>query len=499
MATSGAGPDTMNSNCPLRTELYSAQKTDHWPKKGRHILAQYDDKCIVVYQAFCPEIAKYAVEHGQFGGPRYNLTRMTWIKTNFLWMMYRSGWARKRDQERILAIHLTKEGFDRILAGAKGAGIPLPTGQPDDVRLQWDPDHEPHGGKVDRRAVQLGLRGGALRMFHEEYIKRIDDITSFVEEQREHVDSNRLDLLTCPAERVYIPEDENICSHILLDGFDDGGENEANVKSSGATHALFDTSKEFDVESASCDELMKLAIPKTPGGNSEKSEDVIVCLGGAFNPVHTRHVEVLQTAVDWLEANTKYHVIAGRLAVAPDGYVKNKCKRSKDRCIAAEHRIKMCELACDGHDLIKPYSKTVGSANDCGEKVKRDMHLTEAKIAVILGADRAMSRSGQGKWTSKGKVTTVCVGRKGQTDGVKRVFLEDLRLGLVTNNDFFIVDKELDNVSSTDIRKALEHVESGSGGNDTSLKIAVDDLVEKGWVTENIGKYLLDNFENIYL
>ena len=58
-------------------------------------------------------------------GPVYSFTRMTWVKTNFLWMMYRSGWGRKRNQERTLAIYLTREGFDTILRGAKGAGIPL--------------------------------------------------------------------------------------------------------------------------------------------------------------------------------------------------------------------------------------------------------------------------------------------------------------------------------------------------------------------------------------
>ena len=46
-----------------RTQLYSEQNEQVWPKEGKHILAQYDDNCIVVYQAFCPGIAEYAVEH----------------------------------------------------------------------------------------------------------------------------------------------------------------------------------------------------------------------------------------------------------------------------------------------------------------------------------------------------------------------------------------------------------------------------------------------------
>ena len=31
-----------------------------------------------------------------------------------------------------------------------------------EVRLQWDPDHDPHGRPLARRALQLGLRGEAL-------------------------------------------------------------------------------------------------------------------------------------------------------------------------------------------------------------------------------------------------------------------------------------------------------------------------------------------------
>jgi hypothetical protein len=33
------------------------------------------------------------------------------------------------------------------------------------VRLQWDPDHGPAGTKLERRAIQLGLRGPVLEAF----------------------------------------------------------------------------------------------------------------------------------------------------------------------------------------------------------------------------------------------------------------------------------------------------------------------------------------------
>lgn len=36
---------------------------DSWPREGKHILAQYDDRSVIVYQAFNPAIAKYAVQN----------------------------------------------------------------------------------------------------------------------------------------------------------------------------------------------------------------------------------------------------------------------------------------------------------------------------------------------------------------------------------------------------------------------------------------------------
>ena len=46
-----------------RVQSYVEQRDTVWPREGRHILAQYDDSSVVVYQAYCPEIADYAVKH----------------------------------------------------------------------------------------------------------------------------------------------------------------------------------------------------------------------------------------------------------------------------------------------------------------------------------------------------------------------------------------------------------------------------------------------------
>ena len=85
----------------LLTEAYLVQ-TARWPNSGRHILAQFDDESVIVYQAYRPAIGHFAARNGCFGG-EFSLNRMSWIKPNFLWMMYRCGLASKEGQEVVLA------------------------------------------------------------------------------------------------------------------------------------------------------------------------------------------------------------------------------------------------------------------------------------------------------------------------------------------------------------------------------------------------------------
>ncbi len=49
-----------------KVQSYVQQRDKEWPTEGRHILAQYDDDSIVVYQAYSPEIADYAVKHQRY-------------------------------------------------------------------------------------------------------------------------------------------------------------------------------------------------------------------------------------------------------------------------------------------------------------------------------------------------------------------------------------------------------------------------------------------------
>ena len=145
---------------------------------------------------------------------------MSWIKPNFLWMMYRSGWAGKENQERILAIWIKKDDFLRILQESVFSSFNKEIYSTEEnwrkelglknVRLQWDPDHDYKGNKLDRRAVQLGLKGVDLENFSNNQIACIEDITDFVKEQKILIDSGNIENLLIPKERVISIMDSQI-------------------------------------------------------------------------------------------------------------------------------------------------------------------------------------------------------------------------------------------------------------------------------------------------
>ena len=82
------------------------------------------------------------------------------------------------------------------------------------VRLQWDPDHDPNGNNVERRAIQLGLRGAELAQYSREWIINIEDISAFAHEQHQHVKGNDYVSLETPLERVYPVADAHVIAQL---------------------------------------------------------------------------------------------------------------------------------------------------------------------------------------------------------------------------------------------------------------------------------------------
>lgn len=83
-----------------------------------------------------------------------------------------------------------------------------------DVRMQWDPDHDPVGAKVERRAIQLGLRGEMLAQYAREWLISIEDISAFVRDQYQYVQGHDYAQLTTPRELVYPVADPVVAARL---------------------------------------------------------------------------------------------------------------------------------------------------------------------------------------------------------------------------------------------------------------------------------------------
>jgi len=172
----------------------------------REVRADFDESTIVVYQAFRKDIAVPAVAHQKFVPP-FSLGRMTWIKPSFLWMMERSGWGTKPGQEHVLAIRISRTGWEEAL---RQSVLTEQSSGHAPVRVQWDPERDLRGGKLAYRSIQVGLSRGIVGRYVDEWTRGIRDLSELVAKVRRlretghHSKAEHL----LPRERVYpLPKD----------------------------------------------------------------------------------------------------------------------------------------------------------------------------------------------------------------------------------------------------------------------------------------------------
>ncbi|MFJ3796968.1 DUF4291 domain-containing protein [Streptomyces sp. NPDC090088] len=189
------------------------------------IRALHTTSTITVYQAYAPEIGLPAVQESRFPAV-WKRDRMTWIKPSFLWMMYRCGWGAKEGQETVLAVEISRDGFEWALrhaclsSYARGAHPDRATWQREvkraPARVQWDPERDLHLQPLPYRSLQLGLSGEAVRRYADEWTVAIRDMTPLAHEIHALVRSGDLDSATrlLPQERPYPAGDESL-AHLL--------------------------------------------------------------------------------------------------------------------------------------------------------------------------------------------------------------------------------------------------------------------------------------------
>ena len=187
----------------------------------KEIRASYTETTIRVYQAYSSEIASSTLEYGGFQSPPFSMSRMTWIKPSFLWMMYRAGWGYKDPgQSRILAIDITRDGFEWALTHACLSCQPktmtknewglLKAQHP--VRIQWDPERDFFGAPLPYRSIQIGLRNEAIKKYTSEWITKITEITELAHTIYTHIQMKNYSEATrlLPLEKPYIINSINV-------------------------------------------------------------------------------------------------------------------------------------------------------------------------------------------------------------------------------------------------------------------------------------------------
>lgn len=180
----------------------------------RRIRAVHTESTITVYQAYAPGIGLPAVRDGRFPAA-WKRDRMTWIKPSFLWMMYRCGWGTKAGQESVLAVEVTRDGFEWALRHAclssyvRGVHPDRVTWQRQlkraPARIQWDPERDLRLNPLPYRSLQLGLSGEAVRRYADEWTVAVRDVTPLARKIHALVSGGDLDAATrlLPQERPY--------------------------------------------------------------------------------------------------------------------------------------------------------------------------------------------------------------------------------------------------------------------------------------------------------
>ncbi|MFE0103441.1 DUF4291 domain-containing protein [Streptomyces sp. NPDC059009] len=188
------------------------------------IRALHTPSTITVYQAYRPEIGLPAATAGRFPAT-WQRDRMTWIKPSFLWMMYRCGWATKEGQETVLAVEISREGFEWALEHAclshyeRGLHPDIATWKRQlkqaPARVQWDPERDLRLQPLPHRSLQLGLTGEAARRYADEWTVSITDVTALARTVHGHVRDGELDAARqlLPAEHPY-PVREGFLAHL---------------------------------------------------------------------------------------------------------------------------------------------------------------------------------------------------------------------------------------------------------------------------------------------
>ncbi|MFW1942452.1 DUF4291 domain-containing protein [Acinetobacter guillouiae] len=190
------------------------------------IRALYDRDTITVYPAYNQQIAQLAVQQQKFVSP-FSFHRMTWIKPSFLWLMERSHWATKSNQNHILAIRIKRDFWeyllqqsihtDPTLSAHKNGEHWFESFENAKVHIQWDPERNLKGTKLEQRSIQIGISRFLIQAFNNTAIHSIQDITPLVTKmaQFRRLGKYKHAEKLLPKQRIY-PLNDALKKHLVI-------------------------------------------------------------------------------------------------------------------------------------------------------------------------------------------------------------------------------------------------------------------------------------------
>ncbi|XP_010536739.1 PREDICTED: nicotinamide/nicotinic acid mononucleotide adenylyltransferase [Tarenaya hassleriana] len=196
--------------------------------------------------------------------------------------------------------------------------------------------------------------------------------------------------------------------------------------------------------------------------SEDKKIHVVLVATGSFNPPTFMHLRMFELARDALQLEG-YRVVGAYMSPVNDAY-------KKKGLLPAEHRLQMCNLACQSSDFIMvdpweaaqdSYQRTLTVLSRFKSFLRHNGLVPEESLRVMLvcGADLLHSFTIPGVWIPEQVKTIckdygiVCIHREGQD--VEKIISEDEILNETKDNIRLVDDLVPNQISSTRLRECI--------------------------------------------
>ena len=239
-------------------------------------------------------------------------------------------------------------------------------------------------------------------------------------------------------------------------------------------------------------------------------KDAVLILGGAFNPVHTQHIDLLCLAKQELEISGQWNIIGGYLAVAPDNYVRHKLHSRNERTIKIKHRSGLINEAMKDIPWLRnsPYQEEMlkqhdGSALALGQRLKSLLRNDDIQIFILIGGDR-MIKHGVPIWRKSGRKSSIIrvgVGRiMDENINLLELWQDDFQKNLILNpKEFIILNIPLRSISSSLVRIHLNQWSNANDDPEKQAEIENNLVHSNSFLHSTVMNYIREHQHDLYI